>query len=82
MLTRNGYGKGVDWWSLGALCYEMLVGKAPFVAKSQKDLDRKILSEKLSCPSYLTANAHSLLKGMLDKVRRRSLTPRPLTIAI
>jgi serine/threonine protein kinase len=67
MLTRNGYGKAVDWWALGALCYEMLVGKAPFLAKNQKDLDRKILSEKVSTPPYLSANAHSLLKGMLEK---------------
>jgi tRNA A-37 threonylcarbamoyl transferase component Bud32 len=28
MLTRTGYGKAVDWWALGALCYEMLVGKS------------------------------------------------------
>lgn len=67
MLTRNGYGKGVDWWSLGALCYEMLVGKPPFTAKSQKDLDRKIMYEKFSAPSYLGAATHSLLKGMLEK---------------
>ena len=25
MLSRN-YGKAVDWWSLGALCFEMLTG--------------------------------------------------------
>jgi hypothetical protein len=54
-------------WSLGALCYEMLSGKPPFSAKTQKELDRKILSEKITCPSYLTASAHSLLKGMLEK---------------
>ena len=36
MFSHGRYGKGVDWWSLGALCYEMLVGKPPFVAKSQK----------------------------------------------
>jgi hypothetical protein len=24
MLTRTGYGKAVDWWALGALCFEML----------------------------------------------------------
>ncbi len=67
MLTRNGYGKAVDWWALGALTYEMLVGKAPFTAKTQKDLDKKILTEKVSLPPYLTASAHSLLRGMLDK---------------
>jgi hypothetical protein len=45
----------------------MLSGKPPFSAKTQKELDRKILSEKITCPSYLTASAHSLLKGMLEK---------------
>jgi p70 ribosomal S6 kinase len=67
MLTRNGYGPAVDWWSLGALLYEMVCGVPPFTAKTQKELDRKILSEKLSTPSYLHANTHSVLKGMLER---------------
>lgn len=67
MLTRNGYGKAVDWWALGALCFEMLTGSAPFTAKTEKELYKKILNEKVVTPSYLTAPAHSLLKGMLDK---------------
>jgi serine/threonine protein kinase len=67
MLVRNGYGKSVDWWALGALCFEMLTGAPPFRAKSQKDLDKKILHEKFASPPFLSANAHALLKGMLDK---------------
>jgi hypothetical protein len=67
MLTRNGYGRPVDWWSLGTLCYEMLVGKAPFTAKTQKELDRKILSDKFTVPPYLSATTHSFLRGMLEK---------------
>lgn len=69
MLTRSGYGKAVDWWALGALAYEMLVGKPPFTSKSnnQKELDKKIIFEKLSTPSYLTGVAVSLLRGMLEK---------------
>jgi p70 ribosomal S6 kinase len=67
MLTRTGYGKAVDWWALGALCYEMLVGKPPFTANNQKELDKKIMFEKFTVPSYLTANATSLLRGMLEK---------------
>lgn len=67
MLVRNGYGKGVDWWSLGALFYEIMTGKPPFRAPNQKDLDRKILTEKVSFPSFLSTNSHSLLKGMLEK---------------
>ena len=67
MLMRNGYGRAVDWWSLGALLFEMLAGRPPFEGKTQKELDRKILTEKFASPSYLTAPAHSILKGMLEK---------------
>ena len=67
MLSRTGYGKGVDWWALGALCFEMVSGRPPFQARSQKDLDRKIMSEKFTAPPYLQASTHSLLKGLLEK---------------
>eukprot|EP00981_Chlorochromonas_danica_P007259 scaffold1623_cov165-Ochromonas_danica.AAC.11 len=67
MLTRAGYGKAVDYWALGALACEMLTSKPPFTAKSQKELDRKILSEKLSLPSFLSAPCVSLLRGLLDR---------------
>merc|ERR1719223_373994 len=73
MLTRNGYGKAVDWWALGALCFEMVVGDPPFSAKNQKDLDRKILMDKFVAPSYLRAETHSLLKGLLEKDMNKRL---------
>jgi p70 ribosomal S6 kinase len=73
MIARNGYSKSVDWWSLGALFYEMLTSDPPFMAKSQKELDRKILSEKFTIPSYLTAGASSLLKGLLEKDSNKRL---------
>ena len=76
MLLRNGYTKAVDWWSLGALLFEMLAGKPPFVMKkgeSQKDLDKKIISNKPSIPSYLQASTVSLLKGLLEKDMNKRL---------
>ena len=70
MLLRNGYTKAVDWWSLGALFYEMLAGKPPFVQKkgeTSKDLDRKIIQSKVVMPSYLQADTVALLRGFLEK---------------
>lgn len=67
MLTRNGYGKAVDWWSLGTLAYEMLVGRPPFQGKSQKELDSKILTEKFTVPPYLAASTHAFLRAILEK---------------
>lgn len=47
--------------------FEMLTGDPPFLAKTSKELEKKILHEKLVTPSFLSATAHSLLKGLLDK---------------
>lgn len=30
IIMGEGHGKAVDWWSLGTLIYEMLVGRPPF----------------------------------------------------
>ncbi|CAM9458233.1 unnamed protein product [Chrysoparadoxa australica] len=31
VLLNKGHGKGVDWWTLGILVYEMVVGQPPFL---------------------------------------------------
>jgi protein kinase A len=34
MVTGKGHGKPVDWWAMGILIYEMLIGVTPFYNKS------------------------------------------------
>ncbi|XP_025092900.1 ribosomal protein S6 kinase beta-1-like isoform X3 [Pomacea canaliculata] len=67
ILTRNGHGKAVDWWSLGALMYDMQTGSPPFTAENRKKTIDKILKGKLSLPPYLSTEAKSLIRKLLKK---------------
>lgn len=42
VLQKNGYNKDCDWWSLGAIMYECLVGWPPFCALDGQTTTRKI----------------------------------------
>lgn len=43
VLLKKGYGLECDWWSLGAIMYEMLVGYAPFYSDDSLTTCRKIV---------------------------------------
>lgn len=67
MIRGQAYNKAVDWWALGALIFEMVVGSPPFRHKNKKKLHEKILSGKLQLPQWLHASTHSILKQLLDR---------------
>lgn len=44
VLRETGYDKNCDWWSYGALLYEMLIGAPPFYNENKKEMIKKILT--------------------------------------
>ena len=67
IIAGSGHSKAADWWSLGVLVFEMLSGSAPFRAKNRSMLQKKILSEKVKMPPFLSTASHRLLTALLQR---------------
>ncbi|CAI5979598.1 unnamed protein product [Closterium sp. NIES-64] len=75
VLLKKGYGLECDWWSLGAIMYEMLVGYPPFYSDDPMTTCRKIVNWRthLKFPeeAVLTWEARDLISRLLCDVDHR-----------
>ena len=67
MLSRTGHGKAVDWYLLGVLFYEMLVGIPPYFTNSKEQIFRNIERADLKIPNFISNKAQKLIKALLKK---------------
>jgi serum/glucocorticoid-regulated kinase 2 len=66
VVTGVGHDKGVDWWSLGILLYEMLVGLPPFYSENTNLMYDLIQKADLRIPGFVSHDARDLLKSLLQ----------------
>ena len=77
--TRNeGYDQKADIWSLGTLCYEMLVGRTPFSGNSMQDLFKKVKIGNYALPTSLSREVVFFIEGMLQQDPKKRLSCKEL----
>jgi serine/threonine protein kinase len=65
LLTEKQVSESSDWWSFGCLLFQMLCGRPPFKGASEYQTFQKIMKREFEYPSGLSADAVSLLDGIL-----------------
>ncbi|KAK4893863.1 hypothetical protein LTR27_007889 [Elasticomyces elasticus] len=67
VIQGEGYDFTVDWWSLGAIGFDLLTGSPPFGGNNHAKIQQNILKQKLQLPYFLGPDAKDLLTRLLRK---------------
>lgn len=78
VLSEHGYGEEVDWWSVGCLFFELVLGIPPFTGQSIQEVFDNIANWETRLPqileqykSYLSPPCYDLLCGLLCDSSKR-----------
>ena len=75
VFSQSGYGEEVDWWSIGVMFFEMVVGFPPFFSENPSDTCKKIVKwrENFSIPAdaNLSPEAESFILRMVSQPESR-----------
>ena len=79
MVNYSGHDANVDWWALGVLMYEMLIGVTPFYNRQRQVLVSKIMNSKIIFPDRKTYKIQysdelvDLISSLLKKDKTKRL---------
>ncbi|XP_059203685.1 microtubule-associated serine/threonine-protein kinase 1-like [Centropristis striata] len=69
VILRQGYGKPVDWWAMGIILYEFLVGCVPFFGDTTEELFGQVITDDIVWPEgdeALPVDAQHLISSLLQ----------------
>uniref|UniRef100_A0A7N8WZI2 Serine/threonine-protein kinase N2-like n=1 Tax=Mastacembelus armatus TaxID=205130 RepID=A0A7N8WZI2_9TELE len=67
VLTDDNYTRAVDWWGMGVLIYEMLVGESPFPGEDEEEVFDSIVNDDVQYPTSLPPDAVAIIQKLLKK---------------
>ncbi|XP_067941075.1 serine/threonine-protein kinase N2-like [Watersipora subatra] len=67
VLTETSYTRAVDWWGLGVLIFEMLVGESPFPGDDEEEVFDSIVNEEVRYPRFLSTESIAIMRRLLRK---------------
>jgi protein kinase N len=67
VLTDTSYTRAVDWWGLGVLIYEMMVGESPFPGDDEEEVFDAIVNDEVRYPRYLSGESIGLMRRLLRR---------------
>uniref|UniRef100_A0A096LXI9 protein kinase C n=1 Tax=Poecilia formosa TaxID=48698 RepID=A0A096LXI9_POEFO len=73
VLTDTSYTRAVDWWGLGVLVYEMLVGESPFPGDDEEEVFDSIVNDEVRYPRFLSTEAIGIMRRLLRRNPERRL---------
>ncbi|KMQ91902.1 serine threonine-protein kinase n isoform x5 [Lasius niger] len=73
VLTETSYTRAVDWWGLGVLIFEMLVGESPFPGDDEEEVFDSIVNDEVRYPRFLSLEAIAIMRRLLRKNPDRRL---------
>ncbi|XP_022110838.1 serine/threonine-protein kinase N2-like [Acanthaster planci] len=73
VLTEPSYTRAVDWWGLGVLIFEMLVGESPFPGDDEEEVFDSIVNDEVRYPRFLSTEAIAIMRRLLRRNPERRL---------
>ncbi|PVV02066.1 hypothetical protein BB560_003488 [Smittium megazygosporum] len=66
IIQGKGHGKAVDWWAIGILIYEMIVGYPPFYDSNPFGTYAKILNGQIQFPHFISQSGQDIITSFLN----------------